>query len=196
MNKKEENHEKDNSKGESAKKADKEQEPQKHNDTKVCTEDLLKKKEEEYNQLWDKYLRTCADFENIRKRLEKERQDSVRFGNEEIIVELLNILDDLERTVSSAENKHQDLSTFLKGVEMVLAHLYEMLKRYGVKPVETQGKSFDPHFHEALMQAENSDLPEHTIVEELQKGYLLNGRVIRTAKVRVSKKTGDRNSKG
>ena len=72
---------------------------------------------------------------------------------------------------------------------MILVHLYEMLKENGVKPIEAEGKIFDPHVHEALMQVENKDLPEHTIVEELQKGYLLNDRVIRTTKVKVSKKS-------
>lgn len=189
MNKKEENH--DKNKEELQQEPDKANIAAKQNSGKACTEELLRKKEEEYNQLWDKYLRTCADFENIRKRLEKERQDTVRFANEEIVSELLNVLDDLERTVSLAEDKHQDLSTFLKGVEMVLAHLYEMLKRYGVKPIESEGKLFDPHLHEALMQVENNDLPEHTVVEELQKGYLLNDRVIRTAKVATAKRAKD-----
>ena len=69
-------------------------------------------------------------------------------------------------------------------------HLYELLKTHGVKPVEAEGKVFDPNYHEALMQVENKDLPENTIVEVLQKGYLMYERVIRTAKVKVSKKTG------
>ena len=139
-------------------------------------------------ELQDKVLRLQADFENTRKRLEKDKQDFLKFANEGIIFELLNIMDDLERTVSLAESKHEDLPAFLKGVEMILAHLYEMLKEHGVKPIEAQGKIFDPHYHEALMQVENSDLPEHTVVEEMQKGYLLNDRVIRTTKVKVSKK--------
>ncbi|MCX5707034.1 MAG: nucleotide exchange factor GrpE [Candidatus Omnitrophica bacterium] len=136
----------------------------------------------------EKLLRLQADFENTRKRIEREKQEFVKFANEGIILELLNVLDDLERTVNLAENHKQDLPAFLKGVEMILAHLYEMLKEYGVKPVEAEGKIFDPHCHEALMQVENKDLPEQTIVEELQKGYLLNDRIIRTAKVKVSKK--------
>ncbi|MDD5195824.1 MAG: nucleotide exchange factor GrpE [Candidatus Omnitrophica bacterium] len=152
-----------------------------------CSQDILKQKEQEYNALWDKYLRSCADLDNTRKRLEKEKQDLIKYANEEIILELLNILDDLERTISLADGKHEDVSIFSKGVEMILAHLYEMLKERGVKPIEAEGKIFDPHFHEALMQVENPDLPEHTIVEELQKGYLLNDRVIRTSKVKVSK---------
>jgi molecular chaperone GrpE len=152
--------------------------------------DYLKLKEEadKAKEYWDKLLRLQAEFENTRKRLEREKQDFFRFANEGIILELLNIMDDLERTVELAQSKHEDLQTFLKGVGMILSHLYEMLKEYGVRPIEAEGKIFDPHYHEALMQAENKDLPEHTIVEELQKGYLLNDKVIRTSKVKVSKK--------
>ncbi|MCM8787133.1 MAG: nucleotide exchange factor GrpE [Candidatus Omnitrophica bacterium] len=150
-------------------------------------EELLRKKEQDYNALWDKYLRSCAEFENIRKRLEREKQEAIKYANEGIIVELLNILDDLERTVSSVE-KNYDLTVFLKGIEMVLAHLYELLKKYGVKPIEAQNKPFDPNLCEALLQEERNDLPEHTVVEELQKGYMLHDKVIRTAKVKVSKK--------
>lgn len=148
----------------------------------------LKEEAEKAKEYWDRLLRLQADFENNRKRIEREKQDFLRFANEEIIQELLNILDDLERTVELAQAKHQDVSAFLKGVEMILAHLYEMLKEHGVKPIEAGGKIFDPNYHEALMQVENKDLPEHTIVEELQKGYMLNDKVIRTAKVKVSKK--------
>jgi molecular chaperone GrpE len=148
----------------------------------------LKEEADKAGERWDKILRLQADFDNTRKRLEREKQDFTKFANEGIILELLNVLDDLERTVELAQSKHQDLPAFLKGVEMILAHLYETLKEYGVKPVDAEGKLFDPHLHEALMQVENEDLPEHTIVEELQKGYLLNERVIRTAKVKVSKK--------
>jgi molecular chaperone GrpE len=176
--------------------------PEKENQKEIKEEKIVTLKESEYLQLkeeaakvkefQDKLLRLQADFENTRKRLEKEKQDFVKFANEGVILELLNILDDLERAVGLAESKHQDLDAFLKGVEMILAHLYEMLKDFGLKPIEAEGKLFDPHYHEAMMQVENKDLPEHTIVEELQKGYLLNDRVIRTAKVKVSKKSEDK----
>jgi len=173
-------------------------EEQKHSQDQKDKEKMISLKEEEYLKLKeeaeaagesrDKLLRLQADFENTRKRLERDKQDFVKFANEGIILELLNILDDLERTVSLSQSQHQDLSAFLKGVEMILAHLYEMLKEYGVKPIEAEGKIFDPHYHEALMQIEDKNMPEHTVLEEMQKGYLLNDRVIRTAKVRVSKK--------
>ncbi|MCK9571691.1 MAG: nucleotide exchange factor GrpE [Candidatus Omnitrophica bacterium] len=140
-------------------------------------------------EMQDRMLRNQADLENIRKRLEREKQDFIKFANEGLVLDLLNVLDDLERTVNLAESTKQDFEAFLKGVEMILAHLYEMLKEHGVKPLEAEGKIFDPNFHEALMQVEDKDLPEHTIVEVLQKGYLINERVLRTAKVKVSKKT-------
>lgn len=136
----------------------------------------------------DKMLRNQADLENTRKRIDREKQEFIKFANEGLILDLLNVLDDLERSVNLAESSKEDLPAFLKGVEMILAHLYEMLKEHGVKPIEAEGKVFDPHYHEALMQAENKDLPEHTVVEVLQKGYLIHERVLRTAKVKVSKK--------
>jgi molecular chaperone GrpE len=150
----------------------------------------LKEEAGKAKEYWDRILRLQADFDNTRKRLEREKQEFLKFANEGLLSDLLNILDDLERTVELAQSQNQDLSAFLKGVEMILAHLYDMLKEYGVKPIDSEGKIFDPHYHEALMQVENKDVPEHTIVEELQKGYVLNDRVIRTAKVKVSKKSG------
>ncbi|MDD5561458.1 MAG: nucleotide exchange factor GrpE [Candidatus Omnitrophica bacterium] len=148
----------------------------------------LKDAAEKFKDIQDKLLRSHADFENMRKRLEREKQDFLKYANEGIILELLNVLDDLERVINLAEDKHEELNAFLKGVEMILAHLYELLKAHGVKPVDAEGKVFDPNCHEALMQVENRDLPENTIVEVLQKGYLMHERVIRTAKVKVSKK--------
>jgi len=152
----------------------------------------LKEEAEKAAQYWDRILRMQADFENMRKRLEKEKQDFVKFANEGIILELLNILDDLERTLELAQKNQQDFSVFLKGIEMILAHLYDLLKRYGVKPIEAKGKIFDPHYHEVLLQAESDEVPQHTVLEELQKGYMLNDKVIRTAKVKVSKKSEDK----
>lgn len=148
----------------------------------------LKNEAQKAQENWDRLLRLQAEFENVRKRFDRDRQEFVKFANEGLIAELLTVLDDLQRTVGLAQAKHEDLPAFLKGVEMILAHLYEMLKKNGVTAIEAQGKPFDPHVHEALMQVEDDKLPEHTIVEELQKGYLLNDRVIRTAKVKVSKK--------
>ncbi|MFA6416558.1 MAG: nucleotide exchange factor GrpE, partial [Candidatus Paceibacterota bacterium] len=157
---------------------------------------LLKEDAAKGQEAWDKMARVQADFDNVRKRLERVKQEFIKFANEGIIAELLNTLDDLERAVDLAESKHQDMPAFLKGIEMVLAHLYELLKKHGIKPMDALGKIFDPNCHEALMQVEDKNMPEHTVVEELQKGYYLIDRVIRTAKVKVSKqKTEEKEEK-
>lgn len=171
----------------------KEQNPEKNK-----TEELISITKQEYAKLReqaaraieseDKILRLQADFENSRKRFDRDRQEFIKFANEELIFELLNVLDDLERSVSLAESKHEDLPAFLKGVEIILAHLYDLLKKRGLKPIEAKGKIFDPLMHEALMQVEDAQFQENTVIEEMQRGYIFNGRVIRTAKVKVSKK--------
>ncbi|MDP3143439.1 MAG: nucleotide exchange factor GrpE [Candidatus Omnitrophota bacterium] len=138
-------------------------------------------------ELQDKLLRLQADFENARKRLEKEKSEFIKYANEGIIVELLSVLDDLERSLEAAEKRHEDYDAFLKGVEMILAHIYEILKNNNVQAIKAQGEKFDPHLHEALLQAETDEFPEGTVIEELQKGYQVEGRVIRTSKVKVAK---------
>ncbi|KPK96736.1 MAG: hypothetical protein AMJ95_12535 [Omnitrophica WOR_2 bacterium SM23_72] len=148
----------------------------------------LKQEAEKSQEYQDRVLRLQADFDNIRKRLEREKQEFVRFANEGLIVDLLNIVDDLERSVELAQGKHEDFSAFLKGIEMILAHLYDLLKKNGLSAIEAKGKIFDPEYHEALLKSEADGVADNTVIEELQKGYLLNSRVIRTAKVKVSQK--------
>ncbi len=138
----------------------------------------------------DRLLRLQAEFDNAKKRLDKDRIEFIKFANEGLLVELLGILDDLERSVEAAAQKHEDYEAFLKGVEMILAHIYDLLKRNRVEPIEAKAKKFDPHFHEALLQVETNDYPEDSIVEELQRGYIMDGRVIRTAKVKVATAKG------
>lgn len=163
-----------------------------------CAEKVIEVNEAEFNRLkeeagkakenWDKYLRLQADFENTRKRWERDRSDILRYANDDLLCSLLNITDDLERSLELSQEKHEDFTAFLKGVEMILAHIHDLMKKNGVTAVDAAGKIFDPNFHEALMQVESADWPENTVVEEMQKGYLLNGKVLRTAKVKVSKK--------
>ena len=156
---------------------------------------LIQIKESEYKKLLDelaqykdKYVRLYAEFENARKRMEREKFEFVKFANEELIVEFLGILDNLERSIEVAKAKHQDYTAFLQGVEMIMAHIYDLLKKNGVKTMDVKGKMFDPHCHEVLMQEESDQLDDGVILEELQKGYYLGDRVIRTAKVKVAKK--------
>ncbi len=142
----------------------------------------LSKELDEYK---DKYLRLLAEFDNARKRSDRERSEFVKYANEGLIADFLHILDDLERVVIAAKANHQDQQAFLKGVEMVMARIHELLRKNNVKPLEATGKLFDPHSHEVLMQ-EPSDKEEGTVIEELQKGYTLGDRVVRTAKVKVA----------
>ena len=157
-------------------------------------DDIVVLKKEEHQKLLDevsehkdKYLRIYAEFENMRKRTEREKLEFVRYANQELIVEFLSILDDLERSVEAARANHEDYTAFLKGVEMVMAHVYDLLRKNDVKPIEAKGKMFDPHCHEALMQEETDDAEEGTVLDELQKGYMLGDKVIRTNKVKVAK---------
>jgi molecular chaperone GrpE len=147
-----------------------------------------KKLVDDLAQTKDKYLRVCAEFENARKRMDREKIEFLKYANKGLILEFLNILDDLERSFQAARAQHQDYTAFLKGIEMVMAHVYELLKRHGVQSIEAQGKLFDPHCHEVLLQEESDSLEDNTVIEELQKGYMLEDRVVRTSKVKVSKK--------
>lgn len=133
----------------------------------------------------DKYVRLVAEFDNARKRSDRERSEFVKYANEGLIADFLTIMDDLDRVVIAANANHQDYQAFLKGVEMVMARIHELLRKNNVKPIEAIGKIFDPHSHEILMQ-EPSDQEEGTVIEELQKGYLLGDRVVRTSKVKVA----------
>ncbi|MBN1869094.1 MAG: nucleotide exchange factor GrpE [Candidatus Omnitrophica bacterium] len=162
---------------------------------KPLEEKMIKVKETEYAKLVeerarykDQYIRLYAEFENARKRMEREKQEFIKFANEGLIIEFLSILDNLERSVEAAKAKHQDYTAFLKGIEMVMAHVHEMLKNNGVAAVEAQGKMFDPHCHEVLLQEETDQMEDGMIMQELQKGYSLGGKVIRTAKVKVARK--------
>lgn len=152
-------------------------------------------KESEYQKLLadlaeskDKYVRLYAEFDNVRKRMEREKGEFVKYANQELIADFLDILDDLERSVEAARASHEDYAAFLKGIEMVMAHVYDLLRKNDVIPIEAKGKMFDPHCHEALMQEERDDLEEGTVIDEFQKGYMLGSRVIRTNKVKVAKK--------
>jgi len=165
---------------------------------KLIKEKMIKIKESEHAQLIEdaakykeQYIRLYAEFENARKRMDREKQEFVRYANEGLIVEFLGILDNLERSVESAKTKHEDYEAFVKGIEMVMIHIHDMLKRNDVKPIEVKGKMFDPHSHEVLMQEEREDLDDGTVIEEFQKGYCLGEKVVRTAKVKVSKKKSE-----
>jgi molecular chaperone GrpE len=142
---------------------------------------------DELAELKDRYVRLAAEFENARKRNERERIEFVKYANEGLISEFLDILDDLERTVQAAKANHHEQDALLKGIEMVMGRIQDMLKRHNVQPIKAVGEKFDPHQHEILMLVDSDEYKEGTIIEEFQKGYRLGDKVVRTAKVKVAK---------
>ncbi len=133
----------------------------------------------------DQFLRKAAEFENYKKRIESDYLKLTRFAAEDVIVELLPILDDLSRSLKSGRER-RDFGPFYKGVELIYAKLIKILESRGVKPIDALGKQFDVDYHEALMQMPKEGVPLHTVIEEVEKGYLLHDKVIRHAKVIVA----------
>ena len=156
--------------------------------TLEISEAEYKKLNEELTNYKDKYLRLVAEFDNVRKRQERERQEFVKYANEELITQFLGVLDDLERSLDAAKVKHEDYGAFLKGVEMITSRIQELLKKNNVRPIEALGKKFDPHCHEILMMEESDKHEDDVVIEVLQKGYYLADKVVRTAKVKVAKR--------
>ena len=133
----------------------------------------------------EQLLRKAADFENYKRRTESEIQNIVRYANENLILAVLPIVDDLERSLKAGKSA-EDVASFHKGVELIYQKLQKVLESHGVKPLETAGKPFDVHYHDAMMQLPKEDAEPNTILEEVEKGYEMNGKVIRHAKVIVS----------
>ena len=130
----------------------------------------------------DRSLRLQADFENFRRRTAKEKEELAAVVTQEFLKDMLPLVDNFERAMA-AESK--DMETFQKGVEMISSQLLTILKKHGLEPIETEGKMFDPNFHQAVMRVQNPDLEDEAIAQELQKGYIAKGRVIRPSMVQV-----------
>jgi molecular chaperone GrpE len=147
---------------------------------------LMEQKDEEIKQLKDRLLRSAAEMDNTRKRLERERAESVCYANESIIRDLLPIVDNLERAVEHAQ-KEADAQSLVDGVAITLKSFQDTLARYGCGSFEALGKPFDPNYHEAVMQEESDAYPQSAVLRELQKGYTLHSRLLRPAMVVVTK---------
>lgn len=134
---------------------------------------------------YDHLLRLQADFDNFRKRTQKEKTEIIKYASERIVGELLPVLDNFERAVSAAQ-VNPDFSSFSQGVEMILRQLQTALSKEGLKAIEAIGQPFDPNLHDAVLRVESEEHPENTVVDELQKGYYLKEKVIRPSMVKVS----------
>lgn len=152
----------------------------------------LRKKAEERDSFLDQLLRTRAEFQNYQKRVRKENESTAQYAIQGLILDLFPELDNFDRALKLADSS-KDFDKFVEGIKLIEDQLFKVLAKYGVKSIETVGKAFDPNLHEAVMEEENNELPHHTIVDELQGGFLLKERVIRPSKVKVSKRIIEEN---
>lgn len=154
----------------------------------VALEEARDAATEEAASARDQHLRLQAEFENFRRRGLKEKQEAQLFGHQNLVKELLPAVDNLGRAVEHAEqNSSEELKQLLQGVELVRRELFAVLERFGVVEIEAEGSTFDPAVHEALAQVPTADVEPNTVVDVMEKGYQLHDRMLRPARVVVSK---------
>ncbi|MCM3089115.1 nucleotide exchange factor GrpE [Bhargavaea ginsengi] len=141
--------------------------------------------EEELEQKEDKYLRLLSDFENFKRRSAAEIQASEKYRSQKLMVELLPVLDNFGRAFD-ADVTSEDAIALKKGMEMISRSFRSALEKEGLEEIEAEGKEFDPNFHHAVMQGQDDSQPSNTILEELQKGYMLKDRILRPSMVKVN----------
>jgi molecular chaperone GrpE len=144
---------------------------------------------EESGRLASEYLdhlqRLQAEFDNYKKRVDREKKELIEYASAELVSELIDIMENLERGVESAKGS-DDIDSIVKGMEMVSTQLKDILGSRGLRPIEAVGKKFDPHYHEAMMMTPTDEYPYNTVIEEFQQGYMIKDKVIRYSRVRVS----------
>ncbi|MCW5782147.1 MAG: nucleotide exchange factor GrpE [Nitrospirales bacterium] len=166
--------------------------PQEHSteNTSESTSENGGTPEEELQIFQDKYLRLAAEFENYKRRAQRDQNDSIRFGNESLLKNLLPIIDNLERAIQCAKDAGTS-GPLLEGVELTHKQFLETVGKVGVRQVSTTGNSFDPAIHQAVTQVESENVEPNTVIEEFQKGYLLHDRILRPAMVSVAKEKSE-----
>ncbi len=157
-------------------------------EAKECSlEAQMKQLDEELRECKDKYLRLLAEAENTRKRMQKEKQEMMRFSTENVIADFLTPMDNLENALKFTQGLSPETLNWVKGFEMILAQFHDVLSTHGVSAFHTMGSVFDPHMHEAVEVEETDASPEGTVVHEYVKGYKSPVRTIRPARVKVAK---------
>jgi molecular chaperone GrpE len=146
----------------------------------------LEEKENEVKEHYDRLLRMAADFDNYKKRAAREKEEWTKFANEDLIKGILPFIDNLERAVNHSE-KTKDFQSLVEGIKLTVQQLLNTLNKFGVSPIESLGKPFNPAVHQAMLLVETDQHEPNQVVEEFQKGYLLNERLLRPATVSVSK---------
>ena len=141
--------------------------------------------EQKAKESLDQLLRLKADLENTKKRLERDKQEAIKFANERLLMEVLPIVDNLDRAMASLSEGH-DPEQVRQGLKLAQEELHQVLESHGVKTVQAKGQPFDPQLHEAVGVVEAPEQMDGTVVDEVQRGYLLNGRLIRPSRVRIA----------
>ncbi|MBQ7897896.1 MAG: nucleotide exchange factor GrpE [Clostridia bacterium] len=136
---------------------------------------------DEYAAMYDKYLRAIAEFDNYKKRTQKEKEEIYSIAKADVVLSLLPVIDNFERAEKFSEDKNVE-----EGMALIRKQFNEFLKKIGVEEIEAENKPFDPNFHNAVLHEDREDIPENTVVEVLQKGYKLGEKVIRHAMVKVA----------
>jgi len=147
--------------------------------------EMLQEKSKKADEYYGHYVRAMADLENFRKRTQRDKEEFIKYANERLLSEIIPVLDNFERAFAAAE-KVPATHNFAVGVEMILKQLRELLARYGAEEIVPTGERFDPAKHEAAESVETTEHPDKTVIEVLQRGYMLNGRVVQPASVRVA----------
>jgi molecular chaperone GrpE len=163
-------------------------EPPKREPKNVTITDIeLEKLKSEAAEFKDKYLRVLAESENARKRLQKEKQEMIQYALQNIIVDFLNPIDHMENALKYTQQMSEEVKHWAIGFQMILTQFKDVLTNNGVSPFDSEGKPFDPHFHEAVEAIVSRDFPPNTVIDESVKGYKMGDRIIRPARVKVSK---------
>jgi molecular chaperone GrpE len=135
---------------------------------------------------YDKLLRRQAEFDNYRKRVERERAELYQRGKDDVLLQFLPVVDNFERALSSLEESEGDAEALLRGLELIHKQFKDALAKFGLEPVEAVGQAFDPHVHEAVTTEATDKHKENTVIEEFQRGYRIGDRLLRPAKVKVA----------
>jgi molecular chaperone GrpE len=155
-------------------------------DQESLPENELDAKAEEIQVLNDKYLRLAAEFENYKRRSQRDQSDTLRFANEKILKELLPTIDNLERALQCAQEQSTNIDALLQGVQLTHKQFIDTLSKFGVTQISSVGEVFDPAKHQAVANVESDTIPEQHVLEEYQKGYFLHERILRPAMVTVA----------
>lgn len=172
------------SEGEAAENSENAESSAGENSETESTAEAEKDKSPEEEALQARYMRLMADFQNFKRRTEKEKSDIYAFANEKLVKELLDVIDNFERALAVGTGAGGE--SFLEGMEMILKQLLGVLEKAGVAEIKALGEDFDPNFHNAVMTEDSSEYESGKVTAVLQKGYVLNGRVVRPSMVKVS----------